>query len=108
MAVGRWTALILLVASSAFPASMPPRYRFKSMQAGRIKVHFHAEVEGPARRTMALVLEILPRLEERYRIRIPSLEVVGFSKLLRMCPVPVVVAPRVAVGGPETTFPIAS
>ena len=39
---------------------------------------------------------------------LPSLEVVGFSKLLRMCPVPVVVAPRVAVGGPETTFPIAS
>ena len=39
---------------------------------------------------------------------LPGLEAAGFSKLLRMCPVPVVVAPRVEVGGPETTFPIAS
>jgi hypothetical protein len=39
---------------------------------------------------------------------LPRLEAVGFSKLLRMCPVPVVVAPRVETGGPDTTFPIAS
>jgi hypothetical protein len=39
---------------------------------------------------------------------LPGLEPVGLSKLLRMCPVPVVVAPRVAEGGPDTTFPIAS
>lgn len=39
---------------------------------------------------------------------LPNLEAVGFSKLLRMCPVPVVVAPRVDFGGPDTTFPIAS
>lgn len=57
-------------------ASRPPRYRFNSLEAGRIKVHFHREVEKAARRTMALVLEILPTLEERYRVRIPSLEVV--------------------------------
>jgi len=68
--------LTALLAASAFPASLPPRYRFKTLQADRIKVHFHAEVEGPARRTMALVLEILPRLEKRYRVRVPSLDVV--------------------------------
>lgn len=68
--------LTVLVAVSSFPASLPPRYRFKTLQTGRIKVHFHAEVEAPARRTMALVLEILPRLEERYRVRVPSLDVV--------------------------------
>ena len=39
---------------------------------------------------------------------LPGLEAVGFSKLLRMCPVPVVVAPRIGEGGPDTTFPIAS
>jgi hypothetical protein len=39
---------------------------------------------------------------------LPGLEAVGFSKLLRMCPVPVVVAPRVDDRGPDTTFPIAS
>ena len=39
---------------------------------------------------------------------LPGLEAVGFSKLLRMCPVPVVVAPRVKEGGPDSTFPIAS
>ena len=39
---------------------------------------------------------------------LPALEAVGFSKLLRMCPVPVVVAPRVDEGGPDGTFPIAS
>ena len=69
-------AFLVLMAAAAFPASLPPRYRFKTLQAGRIRVHFHAEVEAPARRTMALVLEILPRLEERYRIRVPSLDVV--------------------------------
>ena len=67
---------MVLLAGSVFPASLPPRYRFQTFQAGRIKVHFHAEVEAPARRTMALVLEILPRLEERYRVRVPSLDVV--------------------------------
>ncbi|MEO8501276.1 MAG: hypothetical protein ABI565_10200, partial [Vicinamibacteria bacterium] len=71
-----WSTLILLAAATALPASIPPRYRFKSLECGRIKLHFHAEVEKPARRAMALVLEILPRLEERYRIRIPSLDVV--------------------------------
>ncbi|MEY2416448.1 MAG: hypothetical protein QOH53_1782 [Ilumatobacteraceae bacterium] len=39
---------------------------------------------------------------------LPGLEVAGFTKLVRMCPVPVVVAPRVDEGGPDTTFPIAS
>lgn len=69
-------ALLVLIAAAVFPATLPPRYRFKTLQAGRIKVHFHAEVEGPARRTLALVLEILPRLEERYRVSVPSLDVV--------------------------------
>lgn len=85
--VRRWTrsfgarlaaalALTALISGSSFSASLPPRYRFKTLQAGRVKVHFHAEVEAPARRTMALVLEILPRLEERYRVLVPSLDVV--------------------------------
>jgi len=58
------------------PASTPPRYRFKTFQSGKIRVHFHAEVEGPARRTMALAVEILPRLEERYGVAVPSLDIV--------------------------------
>ncbi|MBX7184385.1 MAG: hypothetical protein K1Y01_04490 [Vicinamibacteria bacterium] len=78
--LGGWTvaaaAALLLLVSSALPANLPPRYRFKTFEAGRIKVHFHAEVEAPARRTLALVLEILPRLELRYRVRVPSLDVV--------------------------------
>jgi hypothetical protein len=41
-----------------------------------VKLHFHLEVEAPARRAMALVLEVLPVLEERYRVRVPSLDVV--------------------------------
>ena len=69
-------ALLLLVSAPAFPASLPPRYRFRTLEEGRVRVHFHREVEGPARRTMALVLEILPELEERYRVRVPSLDVV--------------------------------
>jgi hypothetical protein len=39
---------------------------------------------------------------------LPGLEAVGLSKLQGMCPVPVVVAPRVKDSGPATTFPIAS
>jgi hypothetical protein len=39
---------------------------------------------------------------------LPGLEGVGLSRLLQVCPVPVVVAPQVQVGGPEATFPIAS
>ena len=39
-------------------------------------MHFHAEVEAPARRVAALVLEILPRLEATYGVRVPSLNVV--------------------------------
>jgi len=39
---------------------------------------------------------------------LPGLEAVGLSRLLQVCPVPVVVAPQVEVGGPEATFPIAS
>jgi hypothetical protein len=39
---------------------------------------------------------------------LPAVEAVAFSKLLRMCPVPVVVAPRAGIGGPDGTFPIAS
>ena len=57
-------------------ASVPPRFRFKTIESGRIRVHFHLEVEAPARRTMALALEVLPRLEERYRVRVPSLDIV--------------------------------
>jgi hypothetical protein len=59
-----------------FAASLPPRYRFQTLQSDRIKVHFHAEVEQPARLVLALALEILPRLEERYRVKIPGLDVV--------------------------------
>ncbi len=57
-------------------ASVPPRFRFKTIESGRIRVHFHLEVEAAARRTMALALEVLPRLEERYRVRVPSLDIV--------------------------------
>jgi len=74
----RGTCLVLasLFAAPSFSATLPPRYRFQTLRADRIKVHFHAEVERPARRVMALVLEVLPRLEERYRVRVPSLDVV--------------------------------
>ena len=74
--VAALTAVLWFVATVATPASMPPRYRFQTFHAGRVRVHFHAEVEGPARRATALVLEILPRLEERYKVRVPSLDVV--------------------------------
>ncbi|MEO8361561.1 MAG: hypothetical protein ABI672_16120 [Vicinamibacteria bacterium] len=68
-----WTALD---ARPGQAASVPPRYRFRTLQEGRVKVHFHTEVEAPARRAMSLILEILPRLESRYRVMIPSLDVV--------------------------------
>lgn len=63
-------------AALSSPGSFPPRYRFATLESGRVKVHFHAEVQAPARRVMALVLEILPRLEERYRVVVPSLDLV--------------------------------
>jgi hypothetical protein len=69
-------ALVTALASIAFPATLPPRYKFRTLHSGRVNLHFHAEVEKPARRTMALILEILPRLEARYRVRVPSLDVV--------------------------------
>jgi Tol biopolymer transport system component len=72
----RAVCALLLVAASAYPATLPPRYRFQTLEEGRVRLHFHRDVEGPARRTMSLVLEILPRLEERYRVRVPSLDVV--------------------------------
>ena len=69
-------ALLLLGAVESSAASLPPRFRFRTLESGRIRVHFHAEVEGPARRAMALALEVLPRLEARYRVSVPSLDVV--------------------------------
>ncbi|MEP7046152.1 MAG: hypothetical protein ABI949_05710 [Ilumatobacteraceae bacterium] len=39
---------------------------------------------------------------------LPGLDGGGLSRLLRVCPIPVVVAPRVERGGPEATLPIAS
>lgn len=71
IALGWW-----MFAAPLMAGSLPPRYRFKSLQAPRLRVHFHAEVEKPARRVMALVLEILPQLETRYRVRVPSLDIV--------------------------------
>lgn len=69
-------AALLASAPPSLAASQPPRYHFKTLRSGRIRVHFHAEVEGSARRTMALVQEILPRLEERYRVKVPGLDLV--------------------------------
>lgn len=70
-------ALLLFLGAVASPAaSMPPRYKFKTLRSDRVSVHFHAEVEAPARRAMALILEVLPRLEARYRVTVPSLDVV--------------------------------
>ncbi|MEO5760886.1 MAG: hypothetical protein ABIR28_01115 [Vicinamibacteria bacterium] len=77
--IGPALGVLLWSALDARPgqaASVPPRYRFRTFQEGRVKVHFHTEVEAPARRTMSLILEILPRLESRYRVTIPSLDVV--------------------------------
>lgn len=65
-----------MFASPLMAASLPPRFRFKTLEAPRVKVHFHSEVERPARRVMALVLEVLPRLEARYGVRVPTLHVV--------------------------------
>lgn len=70
-ALGWWIFVSPLMA-----ASLPPRFRFKTLEAQRVKVHFHSEVERPARRVMALVLEILPGLEARYGVRVPSLDIV--------------------------------
>lgn len=68
--------LLWLAAPVVRAASVPPRYRFQTLESGKIRVHFHTEVAEAARRTMALVLEILPPLEERYRVRVPGLDIV--------------------------------
>lgn len=67
----------LCVSALVAPASaaVPPRYRFLTLPLGRVRVHFHPEVEAPARRAAALVLEILPQLEDRYGARVPELDV---------------------------------
>ncbi len=73
---GLVSLLLCAVATVAFAGSFPPRYRFQTFESGKVKVHFHAEVQAPARRVMALVLDILPGLEERYHVQVPSLDVV--------------------------------
>lgn len=72
-----WMAALCVsgLATPAPGASMPPRYRFETLALGRVNVHFHREVDGPARRAAALVLEILPRLEARFGVRVPGLHV---------------------------------
>ena len=67
---------LMLAAPVSTAASLPPRYRFQTLESGKIRVHFHREVESPARLTMGLALEILPRLEGRYRVRVPGLDIV--------------------------------
>ena len=73
--VGSVVTLILAV-PGVDAATMPPRYKFETLKSGRVTVHFHKEVETPARLVMSLALEVLPRLEERYRARVPSLDIV--------------------------------
>jgi hypothetical protein len=80
---GSWGELLVVAVvcliysvSPALCASVPPRYRFSTLTAERVKLHFQSGLEPQARIAMALVLEILPELEARYRIQVPSLDVV--------------------------------
>jgi hypothetical protein len=68
--------LLLALAPPALAASTPTRYRFRTFAEDRIRIHFHAEAESSARRVMSLALEILPSLEARYRVSVPSLDIV--------------------------------
>ena len=81
--------------------------------AGRLSRHTD-DVETISTSSDDAVNEIFHVLQRQPVTRVivpaslPGLKAVSFSKLLRMCPVPVVVAPRVEIGDPDSTFPIAS
>lgn len=68
--------LVSALAPFFLGAAFPPRYGFKTLETGRVRVHFHAEVEGSARVVASLAEEILPKLEARYSVRVPRVEFV--------------------------------
>jgi hypothetical protein len=81
--------------------------------AGRLSLHTD-DIETVSTSGSDAVSEIFHVMQRRPVSRVivpaslPGLEQVGLLKLLRVCPVPVVVAPRVDAGVPPLTFPLAS
>jgi Tol biopolymer transport system component len=81
----RWTSLgtktLLLAIGLALGArtegaSYPPDLRFQTLATPRVSVHFQEGFEPAARTAAALAQEILTRLEARYRVHVPRVEIV--------------------------------
>src|SRR5215471_15319397 len=103
----------VLVAALAVPgavraASYPPEYRFRTIVAERVSVHFHQGEEALAREAAALADEILARHEARYGSKVGRLQLVivdsddlpnGFASPL---PYPLVTIRAVAPDGSDS------
>ena len=81
MTSGRLAPTFILVsllawAVTAHGASFPPELKFRSLDVGRVTVHYHQGLEEMARRVAALAPGILEGHEKRYGVRLRRLHVV--------------------------------
>ncbi len=65
-----------LLCCQAGAASFPPGWRFRTLEAGRVNVHFPRQLEATARRAGALAAAILERHESRYGARLRRVQLV--------------------------------
>jgi Tol biopolymer transport system component len=71
------TSLALFAATPASrAASFPTEYRFRSLRAKRVTIHFHQGLETQARQAAALADAILARYEARYDYHIGRVQIV--------------------------------
>lgn len=71
-----WLFLLTFGASQASAASLPPRYRFRSIRGGTVTVHYHDGLEALARKALPLAEGILEQHKHRYAVRIGRVQIV--------------------------------
>jgi hypothetical protein len=69
-------AAAILAAGAAEAASFPPSFRFRTLRAARVSVHYQVGLEALAREAVGLSEEILGRYLERYPTPLPHVHVV--------------------------------
>ena len=107
MALPSVLAAALAAPAAVHAASYPPEYRFRTISAEHVSVHFHQGEEELAREAAALADEILARHEARYGSRVGRVQLVlvdsddlpnGFASPL---PYPLVTIRAVAPDGSD-------